>query len=97
MLSRPPPPRGYKYNPVNGKLEKKPKGVRTVGRGHNKKRKRRKTGQGLSLEGFVDYINYRSGKKSKSRLKKGGKLRYKNTRGFIPFEKLFRYKDYFKK
>ena len=22
MISRPPPPRGYKYNPVNGKLEK---------------------------------------------------------------------------
>ena len=45
MISRPPPPRGYKYNPVNGKLEKKTKGVKPVGRGHgrrhNKKRKKK--------------------------------------------------------
>ena len=41
MISRPPPPRGYKYNPVNGRLEKKPKGIRTVGRGHRRRKRRR--------------------------------------------------------
>ena len=44
MISRPPPPRGYKYNPVNGRLEKKPKGIRTVGRGHGRRRRRRRGG-----------------------------------------------------
>ncbi len=41
MISRPPPPRGYKYNPVNGKLEKKPKGIRTVAKRRRRRRKRR--------------------------------------------------------
>ena len=46
MISRPPPPRGYKYNPVNGKLEKKPPSIKTVGRGHGRRhrRKRRRGG-----------------------------------------------------
>jgi len=48
MISRPPPPRGYKYNSVNGKLEKKTKKLKIVGR-HNKKRKRRRGGNLASV------------------------------------------------
>jgi len=65
MISRPPPPRGYKYNPVNGKLEKKPPSIRTVGRGHRRRhrRKRRKGGniagkarQALKMLEFVQRL-----------------------------------------
>ena len=68
MLSRPPPPRGYKYNPVNGKLEKKPKGVRTVGRRHNRKRKRRKTGGNIKLQKIRKLVKKLTSKKSLGKL-----------------------------
>jgi len=49
MIYRPPPPRGYKYNSVNGKLEKKAKGIKTVKR---RKRKRR----GGNIAGVVPHV-----------------------------------------